>query len=152
GVLAAVGGGDGGGRDGELREHRRRDLARERAFELPVDVLCVHTHGASLPEALQRRGERHVRGTDDDVDAFDVLGEMPDARGEDPCFVGALEHLPVAGDEHQAFASGIAATPGSSLPSSSSSEAPPPVETQETRSASPRSWSARTEPPPPTTV
>ena len=48
----------------------------------------------------------------------------------------ALEHLPVAGDQHR-HASGIAATPGSSLPSSSSSEAPPPVEIHEIRSARP---------------
>ena len=47
---------------------------------------------------------------------------------------------------------GIAATPGSSLPSSSSSDAPPPVDTHETLSASPSSWTARTESPPPTTV
>jgi dienelactone hydrolase len=50
------------------------------------------------------------------------------------------------------LAAGIAATPGSSLPSRSSSDAPPPVETQEMRSASPASWTARTESPPPTTV
>ena len=49
-------------------------------------------------------------------------------------------------------ASGIAATPGSSLPSSSSSDAPPPVETQSTRSARPASCSARAESAPPTTV
>ena len=42
--------------------------------------------------------------------------------------------------------------PGSSLPSRSSSDAPPPVETHETRSASPSSEIARTESPPPTTV
>ena len=52
-----------------------------------------------------------------------------------------LEHLPVAGDQEAieaAHPSGlrIAATPGSSLPSRSSSEAPPPVETQSIRSAS----------------
>ena len=41
--------------------------------------------------------------------------------------------------------------PGSSLPSSSSSDAPPPVETHETRSARPSSWIALTESPPPTT-
>src|SRR3972149_4246017 len=42
----------------------------------------------------------------------------------------------------------MAATPGSSLPSSSSSDAPPPVETPETRAASPSSWSARPAAPP----
>src|SRR5207244_12163472 len=64
-----------------------------------------------------------------------------------------LEHLPVAGDQHAATRSdGIAAMPGSSLPSSSSSEAPPPVEIHEIRSATPASCTARTESPPPTTV
>ena len=61
-----------------------------------------------------------------------------------------LEHLPVARDEHQP--DGIAATPGSSRPSSSSSDAPPPVETQSILSARPSSSIARTESPPPTTV
>ena len=50
------------------------------------------------------------------------------------------------------YAVGIAATPGSSLPSRSSSEAPPPVDTHDTRSARPSSVSARTESPPPTTL
>jgi cation diffusion facilitator family transporter len=49
------------------------------------------------------------------------------------------------------YAGGIADTPGSSLPSSSSSEAPPPVETHETRSVRSSSRSARTESAPPTT-
>src|SRR5205085_9659367 len=46
---------------------------------------------------------------------------------------------------------GIAATPGSSFPSRSSSAAPPPVETHETRSVRPNSASARAESAPPTT-
>src|SRR5438067_5105068 len=46
----------------------------------------------------------------------------------------------------------MAATPGRSLPSSSSRLAPPPVETHEMRSARPSSLSARTESAPPTTV
>src|SRR5262249_33446239 len=49
-------------------------------------------------------------------------------------------------------ADGIAATPGSTLPSRSSSDAPPPVETHDTRSARPSSCTARTESPPPTTA
>ena len=43
-------------------------------------------------------------------------------------------------------------TPGSSLPSISSSEAPPPVERWVTWSASPNCASAAAESPPPTTV
>ena len=45
-----------------------------------------------------------------------------------------------------------ASTPGSVLPSISSSEAPPPVETWVTRSSRPNCASAATESPPPTTV
>ena len=43
----------------------------------------------------------------------------------------------------------MTATPGNSLPARNSSAAPPPVETHETRSASPNSCSARTESAPP---
>ena len=50
------------------------------------------------------------------------------------------------------YSDGIAATPGSSFPSSSSSDAPPPVDTHEISSARPSSETARTESPPPTTV
>ena len=62
-----------------------------------------------------------------------------------------LVHLPVAGDERRA-AHDSASTPGSGLPSSSSSDAPPPVERWSTRSASPNCASAAAESPPPTTV
>jgi hypothetical protein len=48
-------------------------------------------------------------------------------------------------------AAGIAATPGSSLPSRSSSAAPPPVDAHDTRSTSPSSLRARIESAPPTT-
>src|SRR5204862_7931388 len=95
------------------------------------------------------RPKRHVRRAEHDVDA-----RRP---GEPHAEVGRLarplEHLPVPRDEHEAgcYSGGIAATPGSSFPSSSSSEAPPPVETQETRSSRPSSVSARTESAPPTT-
>ena len=74
-------------------------------------------------------------------------GQTIASRPASACGSGPREHLPVARDDHD----GIAATPGSSFPSSSSRLAPPPVETHETRSASPSSLSARTESAPPTT-
>src|SRR5581483_979066 len=116
--------------DAELEEHRRRDLAGEGAFRLPVDVLRVRRQAGvdAVPEPREGRA-------DDRVEA----GERPR--------VGPVEHLPVAGDDHE----GIAATPGSSFPSSSSRLAPPPVESHETRSARPSSLRARTETAPPTT-
>src|SRR5687767_9409868 len=66
-------------------------------------------------------------------------------------------HLPVRGvDEgtcrHWAQASSSAATPGSSLPSRNSSDAPPPVDTCVMRSSSPAWATAAAESPPPTTV
>ena len=70
--------------------------------------------------------ERDVRRADDRVDA----GDAGEPRGE-LIRIGPGEHLPVAGDHAASTADGIAATPGSSLPSSSSRLAPPPVETHE---------------------
>ena len=63
-----------------------------------------------------------------------------------------LVHLPVAGDERSPRAHASASTPGSGLPSISSSAAPPPVERWVTLSASPNWVSAAAESPPPTTV
>src|SRR5581483_4624309 len=116
--------------DAELEEHRRGDLAGERALRLPVDVLRVRRQAGG--DAV---GEARVRRADDRVEAGERDG------------VGPAEHLPVARDYHD----GIAATPGSSFPSSSSRLAPPPVETHEILSARPSSFSARTESAPPTT-
>src|SRR5207249_45085 len=101
-------------------------------------------------ERSHRRVERHERREHRDVNAVE-LREPPLERGAELRRLGrSLEHLPVARYQH--YVSGIATTPGRSLPSSSSSEAPPPVETQEMRSARPSSFTARTESPPPTTV
>src|SRR5438105_7218584 len=63
-------------------------------------------------------------------------------------------HFPIRGDDffaHQ-FLSVSAATPGSSLPSSNSSDAPPPVDINVILSASPACLTAVTESPPPTIV
>ena len=130
-------------RDAELDEHSRRDLAGERTLVGPVDVLRV-----DRPFLADRGLERDERRAEHDLDAVGRLELVEEGERLDR----ALEHLPVACHQrgHQA-SSGIAATPGSSRPSSSSSDAPPPVETQEIRSARPSSWIARTESPPPTT-
>src|SRR5262249_13746418 len=76
-----------------------------------------------------------------------------------------LVHLPVADAQglsglHEALRLSLvpagrlrrAAMPGSSWPSTNSSDAPPPVETCEILSATPASLTAATESPPPTTV
>src|SRR5205807_2877962 len=78
--------------------------------------------------------------------------EIDDRRDRDrPAEQEPVDRPRVSEQGVDAHAAGIAATPGSSLPSSSSSEAPPPVDTQETRSARPSSLTARSESPPPTT-
>src|SRR5204863_3043928 len=63
-------------------------------------------------------------------------------------------HLPIGCDDFLAhyFLSVNAATPGNSLPSSNSSDAPPPVELNVILSASPACFTAVTEPPPPIMV
>src|SRR5260370_8320639 len=60
-------------------------------------------------------------------------------------------HLPVGGEQQPPHASSSAATPGCGLPSRNSSDAPPPVETWGSLSASPATAAAES-PPPPTPV
>ena len=132
--------------DAELAQHRRGDLAREGALSAPSarsarDADSVPASACTPRRARCTAGRRRRRPP---------RSASRSARQNSRGLGRPLEHLPVACDEH--VSSGIAATPGSSLPSSSSSEAPPPVETHEIRSASPRSLIARTESPPPTTV
>ena len=67
-VLAALGMADERPLDPELQQHRRRHLAREGPFELPVHVLGVDADVAFGAEALDRRLEGHERRADDDVD------------------------------------------------------------------------------------
>src|SRR5690606_24174975 len=73
--------------------------------------------------------------------------------------VRRLVHLPVAGEHgpadavaHAAPASSRAATPGSTRPSRNSRDAPPPVDTCDTRSATPAASTAAAVSPPPTIV
>src|SRR5438094_1659010 len=143
-VLAALGVAEHDTVDPQLDEHRRRDLAGERAARLLVHVLRVDGDAVGRPARGRQRGERHAHG---DVDA--LAGAH---RGEELARLRLrLVHLPVAGDERGARHA-RASTPGSLRPSISSSEAPPPVETWSTRSSSPKRASAATLSPPPTTV
>ena len=66
-VLAAFRVADERAVDAELAEHRRGDLAGERAFALPVAVLGEDTD-LRAGECLHGCGERDVRRSDDDVD------------------------------------------------------------------------------------
>ena len=129
--------------DAELEQHRRRDLAGVRALGLPVHVLRVRREAG-----LDARVQRGVRRRDDRVDAVDAGEPRGERRGSGP---RNIFQLPATITARILRVAGIAATPGSSLPSSSSRLAPPPVETHEIFSARPSSFSARTESAPPTT-
>src|SRR5690606_9927806 len=98
--------------------------------------------------------ERREHGRHDDLD-LRVAVEPVQHRARELDRLGDREvQLPVARDERDAaaFHPRRASTPGSLRPSSSSSEAPPPVDTCPKRSASPARWTAATLSPPPTTL
>src|SRR5262249_25070226 len=81
--------------------HRRRYLAGERAFALPVDIL----RGDADVGVARRFGDRVHRGErrrDDDFDVDDVLHRAAQLLHEEDGFVHRLEHLPVASDERNA--------------------------------------------------
>src|SRR5205814_502443 len=105
---------DEGAGDAVRLQHLRRDLAGERSLLFPVHVLRV-----CRQPGLDRRDETHERRADDDVDAADPRQPVGECLR-----IGPVIHLPVSGDQQEARSYvGIAATPGSSLPSSSSSAA-----------------------------
>ena len=135
---------------GEAAPRRERERLRETIERRPeicsVPELLTMYVG---PEALLVAARVDL---DDEISAAQVEEMALHLDAELREAVPTVRHVfldPAGG--RRAYAEGIAATPGSSLPSSSSSDAPPPVETQETSSSSPSSVSARTESAPPTT-
>ena len=108
-------------RDAELEQHRRRDLAGERALVLPVHVLRGDRDSVRPAPARRRRARRTAGRPRRRRRRARQRSRRP--RQNAAVSARRLVHLPVAGDQHQAppSAAGIAATPGSSLPSSSSS-------------------------------
>src|SRR6478609_3505984 len=83
-VLPPLGVADEGADDAQLEQKRRGDLARVRAFRLPVHVLRIRRE--TLLDALAQAGERWA---DDGVEPGEGGG------------IGPAEHLPVAGDQHR---------------------------------------------------
>src|SRR5262245_20998035 len=153
--------------DVQLRQHRRRDLAGERALLLEVAVL----RSEKDPElvALDDRLERAQVGEgrrDDDVARLVVVGVEPvrqllhDLDRDQVVVV----HLPVRRDDRLAarvshevaplpwLPERSASRPGRSPCSMNSREAPPPVLTWSTSSANPICRIAAALSPPPTTV
>src|SRR5207244_11334917 len=112
--------------DAELAQHRRRDLARVRALAFPVHVLR-RDRELGLGELADGRRERDVRRADGDVDALQSRKSRLQPPTELRRLLRALGELPVAGAPHPArsYADAIAATPGSSLPHTTSRAGPP---------------------------
>ena len=138
--------------DVDLDQHRRRDLAGERALS------SLSACSARTPRRASRASSRpspraQERRADRDVDAVGGRDSRQQRLDELLGLGDRLVHLPVAGDQRRpSRAHASASTPGSVLPSISSSDAPPPVERCVTWSASPNWSSAAAESPPPTTV
>src|SRR5207253_8148377 len=88
--------------------------------------------------------------------AIGVARKMREEGAHERAGIGRpVVHLPVRGEdrlEHQPALVSRAATPGSTLPSRNSSDAPPPVETCVTLCSSPAWAIAAAESPPPTIV
>src|SRR5436190_1172101 len=122
----------------------------ERAFGLPMEVLRSDRDVAVTRDSLRDRLDRHGRWEEPHRP---LVRDLP-RRKKSPQVLAGLDgtdvHLPVAGEHERSHAFSSAATPGSSLPSRNSSEAPPPVDTWVSRSSMPAT--AATESPPPTTV
>src|SRR5689334_2554317 len=119
-----------------------------------MHVLGVYLH-ARAASRVDHRPEREERRADADVDALDRRHPRQQRLDELLGLGDRLVHLPVPGYERRARrirAHTSASTPGSCLPSISSSDAPPPVDRCVTLSARPKRWSAAAESPPPTTV
>src|SRR5579859_2902135 len=136
-------------------EHDRRDLAGEGALWLGVHVL--RTDGDIDPAQTVRDGrQRHERRTHNALDCRIELESRQQLVNQRQTLGDGRVHLPIAGNDRLAdgHAQSLfkAATPGRTLPSMNSSEAPPPVETWLSLSARPACSTAWTDSPPPTTV
>ena len=78
--------------DAQLEQHGGGDLAGERAFRCPVDVLRVDRDPAPDGGGKRREGR-----ADDDLDAAGGLECLEERYG----LPRPLEQLPVARDEHE---------------------------------------------------
>src|SRR5829696_958975 len=140
-----------------VEEHGRGDLAGEGAGVFEVEVLRARGDPGVLghPAHLVQAGEGDADGH---VHLVGVGGTGQQGGRVLFCFPYGLVHLPVSrhhrasGHDLLLYLPGRTATPGSSLPSTYSSEAPPPVEMWLISPSSPSLLTAATESPPPTTL
>src|SRR5256714_3520636 len=138
----------------QIAQQRRADLACESAAPFPVHVLRADVDVLSIAKRLHPFRDRGKRRHNDNFDVSHI------ANLEQQRFDKARRlrlhhvHLPIGGDDFLThyFLSVNAARPGNSFPSSSSREAPPPVEMKVILSARPACFTAVTESPPPMTV
>ena len=84
-----------------LPQHRRADLAGERALLLPVQVLPGDAD-VGVARRFGDRVQRRERRRHDDLDVVEVLDQAAELLDEHDRLVHGLEHLPVGGDEGRA--------------------------------------------------
>src|SRR6266705_150991 len=119
-----------------------------------MHVLRADLDVLRFPERFRYFHDRRERRNDHDFDIGDIA-QIKKQRLDKPRRLRLSHvHLPIGSDDLLAhyFLSVNAATPGSSLPSSNSSDAPPPVEMNVILPASPACFTAVTESPPPMIV
>mgnify|MGYP003693617449 CR=1 FL=1 len=109
--------------DAELAEHRRGDLAGERALSAPSARSAPRPRRPCRPGAARRPPSDVNGGQTATSIAVEVRLAPPQLDAELGRLGRALVHLPVACDQH-ATPPGSRATPGNSFPSRSSREAP----------------------------
>ena len=137
--------------DVELLEHPRRHLAGERALGASC-MFCAKT-ATRVPRAVSTQRRSAVNGTQIATSTPSTAATSGSERVDVRLRLrDRLVHLPVARDERGATAQRRTSTPGRVFPSTSSSDAPPPVDTCVTSSCKPNFVIAATESPPPTTV
>src|SRR5579859_217002 len=124
----------------EALEHPRGDLTGEGAPGFGVQVLGADGD-VGPAQTVRNRRERHERRTHNPFDSRIALQSRRQRVDERQPLGDGGVHLPVAGHDRSARAHAQslfkAFTPGKTLPSMNSSEAPPPVETWVSLSARP---------------
>src|SRR4051812_29521479 len=137
-----------------LARHGSRAFARECSFRLGRDVLRADSDFRALFQRHRHRLDGDDRRTENDG-APSVPGIQAQELGDELAGrARPVMHLPVCDEDRLLHyrRSSRAATPGSSLPSRNSSDAPPPVDTWLILSSRFASATAAAESPPPTTV
>src|SRR4029077_13353987 len=138
----------------QIAQQRRADLTGEGAAPFPKHVLRADLDVLSTAKCLHHSRNRRERRHDDNFDIGHVAHLKQQRFNKARRFRLHHVHLPIGGDDFLAhyFWSVNAARPGNSFPSSSSREAPPPVEMNVILSARPACFTAVTESPPPMMV